>query len=352
MTSHIRNGFAAIIPHIAVLMLTIISFISTYSGIQSLMTNLGDKGLGIFGFKPSVIVAFISFLFTLTVQIMIVYHAMHLKGAGWSILRLHQNVIEKIWHIAVYLTFIFLSVGFGYAFWFERIGADTYSKKSYKEQVYSSLKNLEQFQQAYTNFSNISSYLSTYSQNKAKEERLRGGTCGGPAQTGPGPRMRLRNQDANYFSDEKRYFDQKKRAVDTLIKQLNSDLTVNLIENVDNLTTPQIEEMEQKLNHASSRANLLRTDPIKEQFMNWLDQRIEEGKNGIIKDSRTVEVFTCPDDSIEEARNKLNKITFPELPENIKLFNPNNSKESVFLAFNRIGYFFYLFYGILVKPKS
>jgi len=120
VTSHIRNSFVVIIPYLAVLMLTVISFISTYSGMQSLMTNLGDKGLGIFGFMPSVIVGFISFLFTLTVQIMIIYHATHIKGAGWSILRLHQNLGGKVWHIFVYLMFLFLSVGFGYAFWFER----------------------------------------------------------------------------------------------------------------------------------------------------------------------------------------------------------------------------------------
>ncbi len=84
---------------------------------------------------------------------------------------------------------------------------------------------------------------------------------------------------------------------------------------------------------------MLRTDPIKDQFMNWLDRRIDEGKNGIT-DSRTGEIFTCPDDSIEKARNKLKEINFPELPENIKLFNPNDSKESVFLAFRRMWEFF------------
>jgi hypothetical protein len=347
VTSNIINAF----PHLAVLMLSVISFISTYSGMQSLMTNLGDQGLGLFGFTPGVIVAFISILFTLTVQMMIVYQAMHLKGAGWSILRLHQNLGGKAWHISVYLTFIFLSVGFGYAFWFERIGADTYSKKYYKEQVYGSLKNLEQFRQAYTNFSNISSSLSTYSQNKAIEERQIGGTCGGPAKIGPGPRMRLRNRDANYFADEQPYFYEKKKTIDKLIGQLNNNLTVNLIDNVANLTTQQIGEMEHKLNNASSIANLLRTDPIKEKFINWLYRRIDEGKNGLI-DTRTGEIFTCPDDRIEDARNKLKEINFPKLSENVKLFNPNNSKESVFLAFNRMGGFILSFLPLKIGETN
>jgi hypothetical protein len=324
-------------PHIAVIMLSIISFISTYSGMQSLMTNIGDNGLGIFGFMPSEIINLISFLFTFTVQIMIIYHAMHIKGAGWSIFHLHRNLVMKSWHITVYITFTLLSVGFSYAFWFERIGADTYSKDIYREEVYKSLQRLDEFRNAYTNFSNITSNLASYSQQKAREERQVGGTCGGAAKVGAGPRMRLRAEDAIYFSAQQRYFDQQTREIDQLINKLNHDLQFNMTKIEGSFTSQQIEKMQLQLNRANLKANILRQSSIRTAFISWLGQRIDTGKNGI-PDGHG-KLFTCPDRTIETMRNELLKVEFPALSENIKLFNPNDSKQSVFLAFKRISEF-------------
>jgi hypothetical protein len=324
-------------PHLAVIMLSIISFISTYSGMQSLMTNVGDKGLGIFGFMPAEIINLISFLFTLTVQIMIVYHAMHIKGVGWSIFSLHRNLVLKVWHITVYITFLSLSVGFSYAFWFERIGADTYSKDIYREEVYKSLQRLDEFRNAYTNFSNITSNLASYSQQKAREERQVGGTCGGAAKVGAGPRMRLRNEDAIYFAAQKRYFDQQTREIEQLINKLNYDLQFNMTKVKGNFTSEQIEKMQLQLNQANLKANILRQSSIRTAFISWLDQRIETGKSGMPDGNG--KLFTCPDRTIETMRNELLKVEFPPLSENVKLFNPNDSKQSVFLAFKRIGEF-------------
>jgi len=324
-------------PHAAVIMLSIISFISTYSGMQSLMTNIGDNGLGIFGFMPSEIINLISFLFTFTVQIMIIYHAMHIKGAGWSIFHLHRNLVMKSWHITVYITFMLLSVGFSYAFWFERIGADTYSKDIYREEVYKSLQRLDEFRNAYTNFSNITSNLASYSQQKSREERQVGGTCGGAAKVGAGPRMRLRAEDAIYFSAQKRYFDQQTREIDQLINKLNYELQFNMTKTEGSFTSQQIETMQLQLNQANLKANILRQSSIRTAFISWLGQRIETGKNGIPNGNG--KLFTCPDRTIETMKNELLKVEFPALSENIKLFNPNDSKQSVFLAFKRISEF-------------
>ncbi len=324
-------------PHAAVFMLSIISFISTYSGMQSLMTNIGDSGLGIFGFMPSEIINIISFLFTLTVQIMIIYHAMHIKAAGWSIFNLHRNIVLKSWHITVYITFMLLSVGFSYAFWFERIGADTYSKDIYREEVYKSLQRLDEFRNAYTNFSNITSNLASYSQQKARQERQVGGTCGGAAKVGAGPRMRLRAEDAIYFAAQKRYFDQQTREIEQLINKLNYELQFNMTKTEGSFTSQQIEKMQLQLNQANLKANILRQSSIRTAFISWLGQRIETGKNGIPDGNG--KLFTCPDRTIETMKNELLKVEFPALSENIKLFNPNDSKQSVFLAFKRISEF-------------
>ena len=324
-------------PHFAVIMLSIISFISTYSGMQSLMTNIGENGLGIFGFMPGEIINLISFLFTLTVQIMIIYHAMHIKGAGWSLFTLHTNLIMKVWHITVYLTFMSLSVGFSYAFWFERIGADTYSKDIYREEVYKSLQRLDEFRNAYTNFSNITSNLSSYSQQKSREERQVGGTCGGAAKVGAGPRMRLRAEDAIYFAAQKRYFDQQTREIDQLINKLNHDLQFNMTKTEGSFSSQQIEKMQLQLNQANLKANILRQSSIRTAFLSWLSQRIDTGQNGMPDGNG--KLFTCPDRTIQTMRNELLKVEFPPLSENIKLFNPNDSKQSVFLAFKRISEF-------------
>lgn len=301
-----NKPLADYLPIIATVFFTIISFISSYSGIHALMGSVGNA-----------LVAFVfAGLFTLALQLMLVY-------AVFSFKKSHRAGAKFHW-LSIYLICVFFSVGFGYSFWFEHIRVEDYAKEVYSGQINANKSKLTVFEQSYTQLASTLNNLAEYSKRIAKKEKEHGGTCDANSPPGDGPRKRLREQDAETFKGFLPHFEQQRDKIRETVTSVRAET-----ENVD-LT--RLDEVKRTLNEAVHEANGLKRDPQFEQLKAVLKRRIEAGRRGFTRDGET---FTCEDQVLEAQGLAIQNIDLPELKE-VRFLDPADSKAILFLAFGRL----------------
>lgn len=295
------------IPVASVIFFSTLSYISTYSGVFDLMQSTAG----------TMVAFWFACLFTLAIQLMLVYAVSTLKGT--------PELRQKIYWLTMYVVCTFFSVGFGYSFWFKHIRAHDYAEELHGRQVNGILKGLTEFAEQYNQLTNTLVDLAEYSRNTAKEEEANGRTCD-KSPKGRGPRTRLRQHDARFFES---FVSHSKRQYQHIQKEL---------ERVRAATTTfdaaGLDKVERALNQAVHKANAIRKNPQLAEFKAVLNRRLQNGRQGFVEGGVR---FTCSDKVLEAKGRAIGKIDLPELQE-VHLFKPNNSKASLHLAFTRLMY--------------
>ena len=242
------------IPLFATLMLSLISFIATYKGIYALLSGLGHW----------LIVLVLAGVFTLALQMLLVYSVWTFRGA--------PGFRRKLSWLSSYVLCAFISVWLGFAFWYQAIRADGHARETFTPQVTISLEGLKTFEQHYEQLTDIMRDLSDYSSRQAKEERTNGRTCGDFSKKGPGPRMDLRDQDANTFAGFAPDFQRRQETIHTAVAWVT--------EATAKFDPARLGEMERIINDAVQTANALRADPLLAQTQAFVYARHGHGLMG------------------------------------------------------------------------
>jgi hypothetical protein len=266
--------------------LSLLSWIATYTGmIELIKANSGDVSLGAhiaIGFAVAMLMLMILYLLD----------ALFSPISKWL----------RLLYMAGYLFLTLISVGFGFGFYWKYIEARSEATRSAEAaitQVQSGLQygqsRLEQLQQTLVSLTAIST-------RKAADERANGNTCPN-SKPGVGPRMRLRDADAQKFGFAGQYIGTRIGSVNTDISALNSDLKRVL--NGDKTTIDPktgtrnafLRKLNRKINLTISRFNSLRTDPQLREFRDIF--RARAAKSVFSNDKGGT--FNCPDPQLQAA---------------------------------------------------
>jgi hypothetical protein len=301
--------------------LSLLAWISTYTGIMELILASGEIGVA-----ASIAVGFAVFM----LQLMILYilDAMFSGMLRWWLWPLY---------IIGYVILFVISVGFAFGFYWKYLEAGnvtTQSAESSIIQVEQDLQlgtsRLEQLQTTFTSLARIST-------EKAETERNVGGTCPG-SRAGEGPRRRLREADAQRFSFANDFIAQRVTSVKEDFTSLNGDLQ-KIRQRDPSVTDPAtgsraafLGELNRKLGLVATRFNALRSDPQLLQLRDEFRTRTEQTS---FPDDRGG-TFICPDTQLRTALNGVVRAIeeLPQLdPPEVRAYE---GSEAVIEAFRRL----------------
>ena len=283
----------------ATMLLSLVSFTSTLAGIQA----LADDNF------------FIPIAFTIALQIILVCAVMFFKAAPWR---------AKLKWLLVYLLCVFISVGFGRAYWFQILRADDYAKEGFRSQLEAVQARLFQFNNDLAIRAGTLGDLAAYSQKMASLEKQNGGTCGGSPAVGSGPRMRLRNEDAIFFAEHNRYYRKQAETVRKISERIRDQVV--------DYDPGQLDAMERIVNRAVQEMNAVRQDPQWEVLKKQVAERVRQGDAYF---ERGGQRFQCPDKLLKSKAEAMLETRLPEL-QTVRFFRADKANESVYLAFQQM----------------
>lgn len=324
---------SSLISVLLIIGLTILSWISTYTGMLELITaNTGEIGV-----VPMIAVGFA----VAVLQLMILYVLDALFSRRFYFREFGDfrfaSVPLAALFIVGYILLSVISVGFGFGFYWKFLEARTQTTASAEAsiaQVQSSLQlgqsRLEQLQSTFAT-------LATVSSEKAEKERTEGGTCPN-SPPGDGPRRRLRDADAQRFQFANQYVGQRVEGVKADIAAINADL-VKVLSNdastIDPATKTRnayLRDLNRNLGLSATRFNALRTDP---QLLQIRDELALRAEQTTFPNDRGG-TFVCPDAQIQTALNgavrAINDLPALDTPEIAAV----EGSEAVIEAFRRL----------------
>jgi len=168
---------------ILVILLSIISFVTSYKGLVILNVE-NDNDLSQW---QTVFIAFMVFTIqaTLVVTLLFMIHG--------------YRRITRFLALFVYIVAMLFSVFFSYGWWYEVFRADSYAQEVYKDGIESIRSNAKTYEQSFSNVREVADELSKYSSKRARDENLYGGTCDEKSLPGKGALNYLRNDEATRF---------------------------------------------------------------------------------------------------------------------------------------------------------
>jgi len=306
--------------------LTILSWISTYTGMLELITaNAGQISLIItiaVGFAVAV----------LQLMILFILDQFFSKEfyQGKRVLAIFPL------YLAGYLFLTVISVGFGFGFYWKYLEARSASSASAEASITQVQSQLQRGASQLEQLTSTLGTLATISSKRAETERKEGGTCN-DSPPGAGPRMRLRQADAERFSFAQQFVGSRVNQVQTditgLTKKLNLVVT-NDPSTIDPRTGTRnafIADLNRELRLVSSRFNALRTDPqllsLRDEFAQRADQTVFQSNGG---------TFRCPDPALSSALKGVVR-AIDELPKlDPPRVNPVEGSAAVVEAFRRL----------------
>ena len=306
--------------------LTTLSWISTYTGMLELITaNAGQIS--------TIIMVAVGFAVAV-LQLMILF----ILDQFFSRSFYEGKRVLAIFplYLAGYLFLTLISVGFGFGFYWKYLEARTESSASAEASITEVQSQLQRGASQLDQLQSTLGTLATISSQRAETEREEGGTCNG-SPPGEGPRMRLREADAERFAFAQQFVgsrvDQVTADIATLTQKMNR-VSANDPSTIDPQTGTRnafLREMNRELNLVSTRFNALRTDPQLLSLRDEFDQRA--GQTTFPSNGGS---FTCPDPALSSALNGVVR-AIDELPElDPPRINPVEGSAAVVEAFRRL----------------
>ncbi len=202
--------------------------------------------------------------------------------------------------LKAYLICVLVSVPVGLGFWYQALGLNQlHAGNLYRQALEQGLDRLRALDGAYESFASTSLRLATHSEERARVEAARGGTCDVP-RAGPGERTKYRANDAQILGDYGRYFAEKRETLKTIVREAEALYGANV--DGDRIV---------RLRDVVARANTLAQDARIAQARRWLANRVAEGRDGVI---RGREFFRCRDSVLDENARALARINLVALP--------------------------------------
>jgi len=320
--------------------LTTLSWISTYTGMLELITaNAGQIS--------TIIMVAVGFaVAVLQLMILFILDQFFSKSfyEGKRVLAIFPL------YLAGYLFLTLISVGFGFGFYWKYLEARSASSASAEASITQVQSRLQRGASQLEQLQSTLGTLATISSERAETEREEGGTCNG-SPPGEGPRMRLREADAERFAFAQQFVGSRVDQVQADIRALTRKLkrvAANDPSTIDPRTGTRnafLREMNGELNRVATRFNALRTDPqllsLRDEFDQRADQTTFSSNGG---------TFTCPDPALSSALNGVVR-AIDELPQlDPPRINPVEGSAAVVEAFRRLTTSVYAVLQLEVAP--
>lgn len=240
--SMIGLGFAKILhffkQHItyqAVLLLSLISFSTSYYGFISLVSD------GMWLTK------ILFFAVVGVIQLALVYSISQLYLREFF----SRHLLRASLLLVTYLLSLFISVLFSFNFYYKIFSASEFSQRNVTLQLETIKQSLEDAQSSFNSVYLSLKNLSDYSMNRSIEERTQGGTCDETQIPKPGPRSALREAESKLFQSHLSSVEELKHKVSeeiASIKKMLADF---------NPKKDNIEELEERVNTKIAQINRL-----------------------------------------------------------------------------------------------
>ena len=172
------------ISYQAVLVLSIISFTTSYYGFISLVSDGG------------VLTKILFFAVVGVIQVALVYSISQLYLREFF----SRYLLRASLLLATYLLSLFISVLFSFNFYYKIFSATEFSQRNVTLQLEAIKQNLEDAQSSFNSVYLSLKDLSGYSMQRSIEERTQGGTCDETKIPKPGPRSTLREFESKLFN--------------------------------------------------------------------------------------------------------------------------------------------------------
>lgn len=320
--------------------LTILSWISTYTGMLELITaNAG---------QISTIITIAVGFAVAVLQLMILF----ILDQFFSKAFYQGKRVLAIFplYLAGYLFLTLISVGFGFGFYWKYLEARTASGASAEASISAVQTQLQRGASQLEQLQATLGTLATISAQRAQTEREQGGTCPGSG-PGAGPRMRLREADAARFGFAQEFVGTRAGQVQKDITSLTTKMTL-VVSNDPSTIDPRtgtrnafLSQLNRELRLVSARFNALRTDPqllsLRDEFARRAEQTTFPSNGGS---------FRCPDPALSSALKGVVR-AIDELPQlDPPRINPVEGSAAVVEAFRRLTTSVYSLLQLEVAP--
>ncbi|CAA6822845.1 MAG: Unknown protein [uncultured Thiotrichaceae bacterium] len=294
---------------ILVILLSIISFVTSYKGLVILNVE-NDNDLSLW---QNIFIAFMVFTIqaTLVVTLLFMIHG--------------YRRITRFLSLSVYIVAMLFSVFFSYGWWYEVFRADSYAQEVYKDGVESIRTNAKTYEQSFSNVREVADELSKYSAKRARDENLYGGTCDEKSLPGKGALNYLRNDEAKRFGNIAEDVGGLQEKVGKHISELN-----RLLDDLDLSEEGIVAQRERELNDIVALIGGYREGSESTRIRKQLEERRGDKRKFLESqnpktDERTV--VSCLDTEITRKIDALIAAldALPE-PRKVTLFDQNNNR--------------------------
>lgn len=309
---------------LAAIVLSVVSFITTWFGFRGILTFGADDYL-------LLIVAWVlAFMLTFGVQAILLVSVFAYRAT---------KKLTRLRWFATYLIAVFISVGFGYGFYFDVFSAKRLQTENSRKVMRDFVQPLADFEASYAAFVLSLNRMTTHAERMAQQEQTRGGTCGDRSGKSFGPRTQLRLDDAAAFKSFNGRFDAQLKAIRAQIAKIKAIDTRVAGGGVANKLNQEYLGLRQIINANTKGGKGLGADLVAfRQFL--LGTQVNRGRvaRRVVFRGRTVRQ-SCPDPFLQaEARSMVDRInalniTLPPPP---SVFNAKDRVEVIGLGFYRL----------------
>ena len=301
----ILNFFKQHITYQAVLILSLISFSTSYYGFISLVSD------------GMLLTKILFFAVVAVIQLALVYSISQLYIQEFF----SRYFLRAFLLLFTYLLSLFISVLFSFNFYYKIFSASEFSQRNVTLQLERIKNNLEDAQNSFDSVYISLKKLSDYSMQKSIEESRYGGTCDETKIPTPGPRSALREAESKLFQSHLSAFDELRKGVKAEIEVIKKMLA-NFNPKRDN-----VDRLEELVNNRIARINrVFRVGEI------TLLPKILAKHNGSARMSMESlgRVISCPDSQISLKINTINEnLHALKMLKKVSFFNANNQQQLI-----------------------
>ncbi len=303
--SSIRKFFEQHISYQAVVLLSIISFSTSYYGFLSLVSD------------GMLLTKILFFAVVAVIQIALVYSISQLYVREFF----SRHIFRASLLLSTYILSLFISVLFSFNFYYKIFSASQFSERNVTLQLESIKEKLEDAESSFESIYLSLKSLSDYSMKRSIEESRVGGTCDETKIPTPGPRSALRKYESELFSSHLSSVGELKDKMSSEIQEVKT-----LLKNF-NPKRDDIEALEEQVNKKIGLINrIFREGEIK------LLPKVLLAHRGTkrMKMSSKGQIISCPDSKISQKINtiieNLNALQFLE---KVSFFDANDQQQLI-----------------------
>ena len=301
----VLNFFRQHITYQAVLILSLISFSTSYYGFISLVSD------------GMLLTKILFFAVVGVIQLALVYSISQLYLQEFF----SRHVLRASLLLVTYLLSLFISVLFSFNFYYKIFSASEFSQRNVTLQLERIKNSLEDAQSSFDSVYISLKKLSDYSMKESIEERTYGGTCDETKIPTPGPRSALREAESKLFQSHLSSFDE-------LRKKVQSEITVikKMLVNF-NPKKDDVEKLEEQVNSRIAKINrVFRGGEI------TLLPKILAKHNGSERMSMESlgRIISCPDSEISLKINTIGEnLNALKMLKKVSFFDSNNQQQLI-----------------------